>query len=124
LKKQIKQKEEKNNVALGQSVTSAILNNEERDNDSSNVVIPYMDTDYEHELENKDVVPEYLKPTKKNLSIGDFVLVNVQLGKRKKTIYVYAAVIKKITLTTLSYCREPNYFEICSISIKKLCIKE
>lgn len=89
-------KRKKINVAPGQSVTSATLNNEDSDNDSSNVVIPYVDTDSEHELENEDVVPEYQKPTKENLNIGDFVLVNVQLGKRKKTIYVYAAVIKNI----------------------------
>jgi len=42
------------------------------------------------------VVPDYHTPTKDNHSIGNFVLVNVQLGKRKKTIYVYAAVIKNI----------------------------
>lgn len=42
------------------------------------------------------MVPEYQKPTKENLNISDFVLVNVQLEKKKKTIYVYAAVIENI----------------------------
>jgi len=96
LKKQIKTEKEKINIAPGQSVTSAILNNADSDDDSPNAVIPYIDTDSEYELENEDEVPEYQTPTKETLKIGNFVLMNVQLGKRKKTIYVYAAVIKNI----------------------------
>ena len=43
-------------------MTSAILNNEDSNTDSSNRVIPYNDTDSEHELENEDV-PEQGSPT-------------------------------------------------------------
>lgn len=97
-KKQIRIEKGKKNIAPGQSVTSVLLGNPRNSHDEeSNVIIPYSDTESEHEVENDNVVPEYEKPTKENLKIGNFVLVNVLLGNRNKTIYVYAAVIKNIT---------------------------
>lgn len=87
-------KRKKINVAPGQSVTSALLERPDSDEDSQNNIIPFVDTESENEI--VDNVPDYEKPDDTNLKIGSFLLVNVLSGSRKKTKYVYVAVIQDI----------------------------
>lgn len=64
-------------VALGVSVTSAILG--ASNSDQEDEVIPYQDTDSENEI-NNDLL-EYEEPTTTNIKIGTFILVSVMSGK-------------------------------------------
>lgn len=83
------------NVAPGQSVTSALLGRTDSDDDSPDDVIQYADSESENEI--VDTVPEYEKPNDTNLKIGSFLLVNILSGSRKKSKYVYVAIIQDIS---------------------------
>lgn len=76
---------------LGSQQTSA---RSDSDEDLSNNNIPYADSESENEI--VDNVPNYKKPDNTNLKIRSFLLVNVLSGSRKKTKYVYVAVIQDI----------------------------
>lgn len=81
-------------MAPGQSVTSALLARSDNEEDLPDIIIPYADS--ESENENVENVPDYEKPDKSNLKIGSFLLVNILSGSRKKSKYVYAAVIQSL----------------------------
>ena len=61
----------------------------------SNHPILTNDSESDHEVID-NTIPEYQPPSKDNLKIGTFILVNVKFGKRGMSIYIYLAVIKNI----------------------------
>jgi len=82
-------------IAPGQSVTSALLGRPDSDGDSPDNVIQYANSEPENGIE--DNVPKYEKPNDTNLKIGSFLLVNTSSGTRKKSKYVYVAIIQDIS---------------------------
>ncbi|KAE9543643.1 hypothetical protein AGLY_002039 [Aphis glycines] len=95
-----RKKRKKITVAAGVSITVATFGinyNEisDKEVEVSNLPILTNDSESEHEVID-DSIPEYQPPSKDNIKIGTFFLVNVKFGKRGMSIYVYFAVIKNI----------------------------
>jgi len=88
--------------------TLGVNNNESSDEEVevSNLPILTNDSESDHEVIDNSI-PEYRPPTKDNIQIGTFILVNVKFGKRGMSIYVYLAVIKNIKekISTVTGCK-------------------